>query len=137
MILSPTGVRSPVLSMSIRPLIGMVQALESPGRRSASFISPISCCWGMWSGVMRRRTPFSHSGAQPEYQVSTLRHSLLGLRVTTVSIIESGAGSVEVSARPALPSTRSTSGKPRMTRSVTCSSFCASVMEIPGMVVGM
>ena len=29
----------------------------------------------------------------------------------TVSIMESGAGSVEVSARPALPSTRSTSGK--------------------------
>ena len=55
----------------------------------------------------------------------------------TVSSMESGAGSVEVSARPALPSTRSTSGKRRMIRSVTWSSFWASVMEIPGMVVGM
>ncbi len=79
----------------------------------------------------------TQSGAQEEYQVSALRHSDLGFRVMTVSSMESGAGSVEVSARPALPSTRSTSGKRRMMRSVTWSSFWASVMEMPGMVVGM
>ena len=30
-IFSPTGVRMPVVSMSIRPLIGIVQAFETPG----------------------------------------------------------------------------------------------------------
>ena len=104
-ILSPTGVRRPVLSMSIRPLMGMVQALERPGRLSASFISPINCCWEMWSGVMCRKMPLAHSGAQEEYQVSVLRHSDLGLRMITVSSMDSGAGSVDVSALPALPST--------------------------------
>ena len=46
-ILSPTGVRMPVVSMSIRPLIGMVQPLASPGRRRASFISLMSSSWLM------------------------------------------------------------------------------------------
>ena len=59
----------------------------------------------MWSGVMCRKTALAHSGAQEEYQVSVLRHSDLGLRIITVSSMDSGAGSVEVSARPALPST--------------------------------
>ena len=53
--------------------------------------------------VIQRNAGFSHSGAQPEYHVSTRRHSDFGLSVTTVSSIESGAGSVEVPARPALP----------------------------------
>ena len=39
-----------------------------------------------------------------------------------VSSIDSGAGSVGVSARPALPRTRSTSGNRLMIRSVACSS---------------
>jgi hypothetical protein len=64
---------------------------------------------------------FTNSGAQGEYQVSTLRHCDFGLSVITVSSIESGAGSVEVSARPAFPSTRSTSGNCLMMRSVICS----------------
>jgi hypothetical protein len=55
----------------------------------------------------------------------------------TVSSIESGAGSVAVSARPALPSTRSTSGNCLIPRSVACSNRCASPIEIPGIVVGM
>ena len=42
-IFSPTGVRMPVVSMSIRPLIGIVQAFETPGYVSAAFISSISC----------------------------------------------------------------------------------------------
>ncbi len=79
----------------------------------------------------------SQPGAHDEYQVSRVRHSDLGFSVTTVSIMDSGAGSVEVSARPILPSTRSTSGNEAMIRSVICSSRPASVIEIPGMVVGM
>ena len=69
--------------------------------------------------------------------MSTLRHSDSGFRVMTVSSMESGAGSVRVSARPALPRTRSTSGNCRMIRSLTWSSFWASLIEIPGIVDGM
>ncbi len=54
-----------------------------------------------------------------------------------VSIIENGAGSVEVSARPALPKTRSTSGNDLSTRSCVSSSSCACATEMPGSVVGM
>ena len=48
-----------------------------------------------------------------------------------------GAGSVAVSARPTLPKTEITSGKPRSTRSWRCSDALASSMEMPGKVVGM
>src|ERR1039458_10729907 len=91
----------------------------------------------MWSGVNLRKMPFAHLGAQEEYQVSTLRHSVSGLRTMSVSIMENGAGSVDVSARPALPKTRSTSGTVLMTRSICCSSFSAPVTDKPGKVVGM
>ena len=57
--------------------------------------------------------------------------------MTVVSIMEKGAGSVEVSARPALPNTRSTSGKDFRIRSCICRSRLASVTEMPGSVVGM
>src|ERR1039458_7304444 len=80
---------------------------------------------------------FAHWGAQEEYQVSTLRHSVSGLRTMTVSIIENGAGSVDVSARPALPSTVDTSGNCLMMRSCTCINCCACVTEIPGSVVAL
>ena len=49
-----------------------------------------------------------------------------------VSIIVNGAGSVEVLARPALPKTRSTSGKVMRILSWTCSAFCASATDMPG-----
>src|SRR5579885_41482 len=101
----PTGVRTPVVNMSTRPLIGIVQAFEVPGIFSAWFISSTSWSVEMWSGVNLRNMPFAHLGAQDEYQVSTFRHSVSGFSTMTVSIIENGAGSVEVSARPALPST--------------------------------
>ncbi len=97
--------------------MGMVQALEVPGIFSASFISSTSCSLETWSGVIRPKTGLSHFGAQGSYHVLTFRHSCGGLRVITVSIIEKGAGSVEVSARPALPSTVSTSGNDLMIRS--------------------
>src|SRR5215469_5941141 len=101
--LTPTGVRMPVVSMSTRFLMGIVHALETPGRDTAWFIWSISSSCEMWSGVMWRNRGVIQSGAQAEYQVSTLRHSLGGFSVITVSAIESGAGSVDDSARPALP----------------------------------
>src|ERR1017187_7775828 len=104
----------PVVSMSTRALIGMVQALEVPGILSAWFISSTSCSDEMWSGVMRPNIGLSHFGAQESYHVFTFRHSCGGLRTITVSIIEKGAGSVDVSARPDLPSTVSTSGNDLM-----------------------
>ena len=55
--------------------------------------------------------------------------------MTVVSIIENGAGSVEVSARPALPNTRSTSGKDLSTRSCVSSSSFACCTEMPGRIV--
>ena len=60
-----------------------------------------------------------------------------GFSVITVSSIESGAGSVGVPARPALPSTRTTSRNCAMIRSVVRSSRCALSIEMPGIVNGM
>src|ERR1035441_7962806 len=81
--------------------------------------SGVSIC----SEMGRSKRPlknFAHWGAQEECQGSPLRHSVSGLRTMTVSIIENGAGSVDVSARPALPSTVDTSGNCLMMRSCTC-----------------
>ena len=82
--LTPTGVRMPVESMSMRALIGMVQAFETPGNCSALSISAIS-----------------------ESMVTPGRHRSFGFRLITVSNISVGAGSVAVAARPALPIDRS------------------------------
>ena len=79
----------------------------------------------------------STPGRDAEYHCGFFRHWSCGFRRTVVSTIESGAGSVEVSARPALPNTRSTSGNVFNRRSWICSSRCASASEIPGSVVGM
>src|SRR5664280_2538599 len=133
----PTGVRMPVVSMSTRALMGIVHAFEAPGSLSAWSISSTNCSVEMWSGVNLRNMPFAHLGAHDEYQVSTFRHSVSGLSIMTVSIIENGAGSVDVSARPALPSTVDTSGNRLMMRSCTCISSWALVTEMPGSVDGM
>jgi hypothetical protein len=111
---TPTGVRMPVESMSMRALIGMVQALETPGNCSDLSISAIS--------------------------LSTVipgRHLLSGLRLITVSNISVGAGSVAVDARPALPQTEATSGNDLMILSCVCTSSAALVTDSPGSVVGM
>jgi hypothetical protein len=79
-IFSPTGVRMPVVSMSMRPLIGIVHALLTPGIFSARFIWLTSSSVEIVSGVMWRNTLFAHSGAQAEYQVSTCRHAERGFR---------------------------------------------------------
>src|SRR4029453_12238345 len=88
----PIGVRIPVESMSSRPLMGMVQALEMPGSRSAASISARSSASLIRSSQMGRSTGFSHAGAQEEYQRGFSRHADRGFSVTVVSIIESGAG---------------------------------------------
>src|SRR5438094_4770260 len=114
MTLTPTGVRMPVESMSIRALIGMVQALETPGNCSALSIPAISL-----SIVMPGR------------------HLLSGLRLITVSNISVGAGSVAVEARPALPQTEATSGNDLMILFWVCTSSAALVTDSPGSVVGL
>src|SRR5664279_3866305 len=127
----------PVVSMSTRALIGMVHAFEVPGILSAWFISSTNWSVEMWAGVNLRKMFDAQFGAQEEYQVSTFRHSASGLRTITVSIMENGAGSVDVSARPALPSTVDTSGNCLMMRSCTCINCCACVTPMPGSVEGM
>jgi hypothetical protein len=112
--LMPMGVRMPVDSMSVRALIGIVQALATPGNCSALSISAISV-----SVVMPGR------------------HSDCGLRLMTVSNISVGAGSVAVLARPALPKTDSTSGKLLMILSWVCISSAALVIDMPGREAGM
>src|SRR6478609_4596429 len=104
----------PVESMSMRALIGIVQALETPGNCSDRSISAISL-----SSVMPGR------------------HSLSGLRLITVSNISVGAGSVAVAARPALPQTDATSGNNLMILSWVCTNSAALVTDNPGSVVGM
>src|SRR5450759_1898602 len=111
MTLMPTGVRTPVVSMSMRPLIGIVQALLTPGMRTASSIWLTRSSQEMRSGQMGRNAGSIHAGTRPEYHLGSCRHLPCGFSTMVVSIIENGAGSVDVSARPALPITLSTSGK--------------------------
>jgi hypothetical protein len=81
--------------MSSLALMGMVQAFVTPGNCSASSIS--------WTSPSK---------------VVPGRHWSAGFNVTVTSIMLNGAGSVEVSARPALPNTRSTSGNAARRRSI-------------------
>ena len=69
--------------------------------------------------------------------VTPAGHSVSGLRLMMVSNISVGAGSVAVAARPDLPNTLATSGKPLMMRSCVCSSWPALVTDRPGRVTGM
>ena len=110
----PTGVRMPVLSMSMRLRMGMVQELEMPGIFRAASISLMS-----FSGVIPGR------------------HSLSGLSTMVFSIMVSGAGSVGVRARPALPKTDSTSGNCMTILSWSWSTRPASAIDMPGKPVGM
>ena len=114
-ILMPTGVLMPVASMSMRVLMGMVQALFSPGNWIAAFIASVSS-----SGVRRRWAMTLPSASL----MSTAGHSSSGLSMMVVSIMSMGAGSVAVSARPILPKTWCTSGKVWMILSV-CWRICA------------
>src|SRR5712692_1424269 len=104
----------PVESISMRALIGMVQALLTPGNCKAAFMSEINL-----------------STVMPDGQVSS------GFKLMTVSNISVGAGSVAVLARPALPNTDSTSGKLLMILSCVCKSSAALVIDMLGRLTGM
>ena len=104
----------PVASMSMRLRIGCTQMLASPGILNARSIS-----WISWSVVR------------------PARHWSFGLNWIVVSTISSGAGSVEVSARPILPNTLCTSGNCLMMRSVCCRTSEALAAEMPGSALGM
>ena len=74
----PTGVRMPVLSMSMRALIGIVQALVTPGNCIAWFISAISCSGLIRSGQICRKGAWRNSGqfGVPAIDRSPLVHRL-------------------------------------------------------------
>jgi hypothetical protein len=137
----PTGVRTPVVSMSMRVRIGGEIAIWYPGIRSAVSRSRESSAGvrGRFSGHTRRRTGLAHSGARPLYQRSAWRvgHSSRGRSVMTDSIMSSCAGSVAVSALPAFPCTDATSRKLMTMRCCVAIARRASSIEIPGNVVGM
>jgi hypothetical protein len=65
------------------------------------------------------------------------RHADNGLSMTVVSIMETGAGSVAVSARPSFPTTLSTSGKEERILSWADMTRLISGKEALGNVVGM
>ena len=100
--------------MLIRLMIGIVQPLPTPGIWSLAFSSPMSFSW-----------------------VIPLRHLSLGLSRMIVSNMETGEGSVEVSARPTFPRTCSTSGVSLMILSWMVMSRFASLIEMLGRVTGM
>ena len=88
--LTPSSLRIPVASISVRVWIGIQKRFGRPGKRT--------------------RASSSRSRSS---RVSPGRHSARGRSVISVSIIESGAMSVGESERPALPKTRATSGTRR------------------------
>src|SRR5579871_1192622 len=100
--------------MSIRALIGIVHALLTPGNCNAWFILLMSLSTVMPAG-----------------------HASWGFRLMTVSNISVGAGSVAVSARPALPNTDSTSGKRLMILSCNWINSAALVTDMLGRLTGM
>ena len=112
--LIPTGVWMPVLCIMTRPRIGCTQAFTYPIVSAALSISATSLSFVM---------PF--------------RHLDFGCRSTVVSIIVSGAGSVDVSALPIFPKTRSTSGKALSFLSICWTIQPASRFGSPGSVVGI
>ena len=65
------------------------------------------------------------------------RHEEIGLSIMVVSIMETGAGSVAVSARPSFPTTLSTSGKEERILSWADMTRLISGTEALGNVVGM
>ncbi|MCY1362731.1 hypothetical protein D9M69_494640 [compost metagenome] len=98
----------------MRLRMGGIQILVSPG-----------------TFTTRSNSSTSFSGVMPG------RHCSRGLNWMVVSNISSGAGSVAVSARPALPKTCSTSGTVLISRSVTCSNWLAFCADRPGSAEGM
>ena len=110
----PSGLRTPVASISVRVWMGIHQTLGIPVncRAASSLLTSAS-------------------------QVSPRGHSLCGRSCTMVSNISSGAGSVGVEKRPALPNTLPTSGNAFSTRSIRWMTSLALASLMPGTAVGM
>ena len=89
----PTGLLMPVESMSMRALIGIVQAFDTPGNCNALSISAIR-----------------------ETTVTPGRHSALGFRRLTVPSTSVGAGAGAVEARRAGQDTRTAQGNADLAR---------------------
>ena len=101
----------PVVSMSMRPLDRHGPGIaDARGMRGRAFISLISSSGEMVSGVICRSTGVIHSGRPAEYQVSHLAPFRTGLEGDHRFQHGQRRGIGGVSARPAFPSTRSTSG---------------------------
>ena len=111
---TPTSVRMPVLSILMRLMMGWVQPLTTPGIWSLPFISSISLAL-----------------------VIPSRHCSRGLSRMMVSIMLMGELSVAELARPALPSTLSTSGTCLIILSCTCRMRFISVFDTSGWATGM
>ena len=127
--------------MSMRARIGAVQPPLQPGSRAArSRLSTSSArVGGVSSGQIRPSARRSGRGAQPLYQRvrASFGHCDRGSSRTVVSAIDSGAGSVAVSARPTLPNTVATAPKALMAWSCRRSSSSACSALTPAIVVGM
>ncbi len=106
--------RNPVVSISVRVWMGIQKMFAMPGVLMFAFTSARS---------------FS--------QVIPRRHWSGGFKATTVSNIDNGAGSVGVSACPALPNTVTASGIFFNCRSCIWRILVASVIDMPGTAVGM
>src|SRR5207244_10013843 len=91
--LIPIGVRTPVESMSMRFLIGIVQMFGMPGKRRRESISAWSSSNVMRSGVKNEKNHRAGLG-QSEYQRGAVRHADSGFSTTVVSTLEKGAGAV-------------------------------------------
>ena len=81
----------------------------------------------------RRRPAPSH----PTSEASAAARTARGRKLTMVSIMSIGAGSVGVSARPALPTTMSTSGNRHRIMSLAFRSSTDSATDARGTVMGM
>jgi hypothetical protein len=129
----------PVASMLMRFSIGYGQALARPGSdglvearvaRAVGVGPPVLELLVVIRLRLGQKVACGHlsQAGQAEKKRSTRRVRQRSGSVwscTTVSIIESGAGSVAVSARPILPCTLATSGKLLISLSVCCSSSLA------------
>src|SRR5438128_12074379 len=106
--------RNPVVSISVRVWIGIQKMFAMPGVLMFALTSARS---------------FSH--------VIPFRHSLGGLSGMIVSNMDNGAGSVGVSACPALPNTVTASGIFLNYQYCICILFVTSVIDIHWSAVGM
>ena len=104
----------PVVSMLMRLMMGWVQILATPGRLTAASSAPMSVS-----------------------RVIPGRHADSGFRCMTVSVMFSGAGSVDVSARAIFATTEATSGNCPMMAFCFFVIAMACAREMAGSVTGI